>query len=212
MPPLWEFRERTGGGERRNGDTVNGATDQELISQVLAGTTDSFGVLVERYQHRLYRSLLNQLRDPATAEDATQDALILAFQKLGAFRGESAFFSWLFRIGMNAAANARRRTSRVVHLSEHQDRLGDDMSDRHANSDPAHRLELDDRQSAVRQALDAMAPEFRVPLILKEIDGLKYEEIADMIDCPIGTVRSRIHRARIELRERLAPLMRAGTI
>ncbi len=135
------------------------------------------------------------------ARDAAQDAFVQAFQKLKTFRGNSAFYSWLFRIALNAAATQRRRTrQKPTSIESMRETSGRTPVDPHPEAAPSHSMERAERQKAVQAALAALPAEFRIPLVLKEIDGLKYQEIAEIVGCPIGTVRSRIHRARIELR------------
>ena len=139
------------------------------------------------------------------ARDAAQDAFVQAFQKLKTFRGNSAFYSWLFRIALNAAATQRRRTRQnPTSIESMRETSGQTPADPHPEAAPSHSMERAERQKAVQAALAALPAEFRIPLVLKEIDGLKYQEIAEIVGCPIGTVRSRIHRARVELRQRLA--------
>jgi RNA polymerase sigma-70 factor, ECF subfamily len=179
--------------------------DKQLIRQCLAGRTEAFGELVVRYQDRLCNALFRVLGSTDDAHDAAQDAFVQAFQKLKTFRGNSAFYSWLFRIALNAAATQRRRTRhKPTSIDSMHEQSGHLPVDRHPEAVPSHSMERAERQKAVQAALAALPAEFRIPLVLKEIDGLKYQEIAEILGCPIGTVRSRIHRARAELRQRLA--------
>ncbi|HEV8066379.1 MAG TPA: sigma-70 family RNA polymerase sigma factor [Planctomycetaceae bacterium] len=179
--------------------------DKQLIRQCLAGRTEAFGELVVRYQDRLCNSLFRVLGSSDDARDAAQDAFVQAFQKLKTFRGNSAFYSWLFRIALNAAATQRRRArTKPTSIDSMREISGRTPADPHPEAAPSHSMERAERQKAVQAALAALPSEFRIPLVLKEIDGLKYQEIAEIIGCPIGTVRSRIHRARAELRQRLA--------
>jgi RNA polymerase sigma-70 factor (ECF subfamily) len=183
---------------------VTDTPDQELIARCLAGQTQAFGLLVERYQHRLYGTLVHVVGSRELAVDVAQDAFLLAFEKLASFRGQSGFYSWLFRIALNAAASARRKHSRVnSSIDAAREAAGHEPSDGRPDSPPDHALEVADRQRLVRQALAELPEEFRTALILKEMDELKYEEIAEILNVPIGTVRSRIHRARQELRGKL---------
>jgi RNA polymerase sigma-70 factor (ECF subfamily) len=183
--------------------------EKQLIRECLAGRTEAFGELVIRYQDRLYNALCGILNSPDDARDVAQDAFVQAFQQLKTFRGQSAFYSWLFRIALNAAASQRRRTRRkVTSIDTAREQVGSDPPDRHPAAAPSHAMETDERRAAVQNALARLPAEFRVPLVLKEIDGMKYHEIAAVIGCPVGTVRSRIHRARTELRERLEILLR----
>ena len=161
--------------------------------------------MVVRYQDRLCNSLFRVLGSSDDARDAAQDAFVQAFQKLKTFRGNSAFYSWLFRIALNAAATQRRRTrTRPTSIDSMRESSGRTPVDPHPEAAPSHSMERAERQKAVQAALAALPAEFRIPLVLKEVDGLKYQEIAEIVGCPIGTVRSRIHRARAELRQRLS--------
>jgi RNA polymerase sigma-70 factor, ECF subfamily len=186
--------------------------DQELIADCLAGQTQAFGELVLRYQNRLYNTLTSVLGSAEDARDVAQDAFVHAFQKLGTFRGRSAFYSWLFRIALNSAANFRRKSHRAVaSIETSRDQLGIEPVDPHVDLRPGHALETVENQIAIRAALGQMAEEFRTALVLKEIEDLSYEEIAEIVGCPVGTVRSRIHRARAELRERLQALIKESS-
>lgn len=181
-------------------------TDQELIRETLEGQTESYGELVLRYQDRLFNSLLRVVKTRDDALDASQDAFLQAYQKLDSFRGDSQFYSWLFRIAMNAGlSKLRRKSSKDVSLTAQQEQ-GRDVTD-DAVPDPSQRLDRSEQQSRVLDALNALPDDYRVVLTLKEIEGLKYEEIADIVGCPIGTVRSRIHRGRAELKEKLKDLL-----
>lgn len=184
------------------------AEDQHLIDECLAGRTDAFGQLVVRYQDRLFNTLVRVLGSTDDARDAAQDAFIQAFEKLSTFQGHSAFYSWLFRIAMNAALTQKRKRRRTItSIDRSAKSRGVEISDPHPNSAPAHAIEQSERQAQVRAALMSLPDEFRTVLVLKEMEGLKYEEIAEMVGCPVGTVRSRIHRARSELRQKLRSLL-----
>ena len=183
--------------------------EKQLIRECLAGRTEAFGELVVRYQDRLYNALVGILGSPDDARDVSQDAFVHAFQRLKTFRGQSAFYSWLFRIALNAAASQRRRTRRKpASIDAARELTGGDPADPHPDAAPSHAMEADERRIAVQNALARLPEEFRIPLVLKEMDGLKYHEIAVIVGCPVGTVRSRIHRARSELRQRLDHLLR----
>lgn len=183
-------------------------TDAELIAESLRGQTEAFGQLVVRFQTRLFHSLVSMLGSAEDARDVAQDTFVQAFQKLHTFRGQSAFYSWIFRIALNTAASHRRKRQRVlVSIEAAREQSGLELPDMHPHSQPDSGLETSERQAAVRTALGELTEEFRTVLVLKEIDGLRYEEIAEIVDCPIGTVRSRIHRARLELRNRLTHLL-----
>ena len=184
--------------------------DQELIQACLSGQTEAFGELVSRYQNRLIHTLTSVLGSREDAQDVAQETLVRAFRKLGTFRGDSAFYSWLFRIAINSAITYQRK-DRLPRpsLDALRERGGGDPGDPRPDVQPSHSLEIEERQKLVRSALTRLPEEYRTALVLKEMEGLKYEEIADLVGCPVGTVRSRIHRARNELREKLRCLLAA---
>ena len=179
--------------------------DSRLIESTLAGNREAFGELVLKYQDRLYGTLFHLLGSAEDARDVGQDAFLLAYENLGSFRQEASFYAWLFRIAYNVAVSSRRRKRAVRHsLNEFQERMGLEPEDGHRTADPSSHLQRDDAQRQVREALDELGAEYRDAILLKEMEELSYEEIAELQGCPIGTVRSRIHRARQLLREKLA--------
>jgi len=181
--------------------------DDQLIRECLEGQTHVFGLLVSRYQDRLFNTLTSVLGSFHDARDVSQDAFIHAFEKLHTFRGQSTFYSWLFRIALNCAVSRQRKQSRGhASIEATREQTGLEPADHHPEAQPEFALESAERQRLVQAALAALPEEFRTVLILKEIEGYKYEEIAEIVDCPIGTVRSRIHRGRLELREKLQVL------
>ena len=188
---------------------MNPPSDQSLIDQTLAGRREAFGQLVERYQHRLYHGLLHALGSAEDAQDVAQDAFVNAFEKLASFKGQAAFYSWLFRIALNAGVSAKRKTRRMTASVEaRREATGLEPTDNDPSNEPSHAMHVSDRQRLVRQALSELSDEFRTALVLKEMDGMSYEEIATVVDVPLGTVRSRIHRARLELRAKLGMLLK----
>ena len=188
---------------------MNAASDQTLIDECLAGRREAFGVLVERYQHRLFHSLLHAIGSAEDAQDVAQEAFSHAYEKLASFKGQAAFYSWLFRIALNASVNFRRKNRSLGHSIEAtKERIGSEPTDGHADTAPDQPLEQAERQQIVRTALAQMTEEFRIPLVLAEMEEMKYDEIAALLQCPIGTVRSRIHRGRAELREKLRRLLK----
>jgi RNA polymerase sigma-70 factor (ECF subfamily) len=188
-------------------------TDQALIERCLAGETEAFGDLVQRHQDRLFGTLAHLLGSVHDAADVAQDAFVLAYRNLSHFRGQSAFYSWLFRIAYNAAVNHRRRNRRPLQSLEAQrEERGDELIDRRSEPDPSAGMQLDERSRLLRSALDELGEDYRNALVLKEIEGLPYEEIAAVMDCPVGTVRSRIHRARHELKDKLSRVMKASDL
>lgn len=183
--------------------------DQKLIEESLNGQRDAFGQLVVRYQDRLYNTLLRALGSAEDAADAAQEGFVQAFQKLGTFRGESSFYSWLFRISMNAAISTKRKNKRMTaSIDAAREQAGVEPEDIHPTVQPSYAIELSEQQQLVQNALAGLSEEFRSAIVLKEIEGMKYEEIADVLGCPIGTVRSRIFRARTELKDKLRILLR----
>lgn len=179
-------------------------SDLDLIRQCRAGTAEAFGVLVERHQDRLYAALVRMLGSTEDAREAAQDAFVHAYQKLDTFQGTAAFSTWLFRIAVNAAFSRRRRSKRYkASLNGTPGETGYEPADGRLDADPSQPLEQSETQKLVREALSALPDDYRTALVLKEMEGLRYEEIAEIVGVPIGTVRSRIHRARHELREKL---------
>jgi RNA polymerase sigma-70 factor, ECF subfamily len=177
--------------------------DQYLITACLAGRTDAFGILVRRYQDRLFPTVLRLLGCAEDAHDLLQDAFLKAYEKLGSFHGESSFYTWLYRIAVNLALSDRRKRKTMWRLRE--DRRGEplDVADDVRHTDPTLPLEQAERDGLIQAALNSLAPDHRAVVVMKDLDGLHYEEIAVILEIPIGTVRSRLHRARHELRERL---------
>ncbi len=202
-------------GERLNSgsfENISAVTksDQELISETVAGQTEAFNLLVLRYQDRLFNALVKILRSRDDARDIAQEAFVTAWRKLGDFRGEAGFYSWLFRIAYNTAMSRQRRRTISAHsLHQSEDTFLPPEDDRLENM-PSHRLELSEQQQTIRLALEHLPEEYRTVLILKEIENFKYEQIAEIMEVPLGTIRSRIHRARLLLRESLTRLLPDG--
>ncbi len=179
---------------------MNGLSDLQLIDATIAGDTRAFDELVRRYQDRLVHSLEHSLGSREDALDVAQQAYVLAWKKLSSFRGESAFYSWLYRIARNVAiSRIRKPTIHSGSLDHLHTAAGFEPVDSRLDSQPEHSLLQADSVQMLQSALQEIAEEFRQPLVLKEIDGLSYEEISRILEIPIGTVRSRIFRARQEL-------------
>ena len=188
---------------------MNELSDQQHIDATLAGDRTAFDELVKRYQDRLVHSLEHSLGSREDALEIAQQAFVLAWRKLSSFRRESGFYSWLYRIARNVAiSRIRRRPIRSGSLNQLQDVKGFEPADQSAQSAPEHSLETAEQVLLVQNALKQISEEFRQPLVLKEIDGFSYEEIAQILDIPLGTVRSRIFRGRLELIERLQRVMK----
>lgn len=178
--------------------------DRRLIADCLAGHTPAFGVLVRRHQDRLFNAVLRVVDNAEDAADVVQEAFLNAYQSLNSFKGDSEFFTWLYRIAFNAAISLRRKRKAVVSI----DAGADDKSsvepiDPSEYSRPGSTLERNEEDAQLMNALGRLSPEHRVVLVLKDLEGQKYEDIAEVLDVPIGTVRSRLHRARLELRDLL---------
>lgn len=184
--------------------------DQLLIQATLAGDTDAFGQLVVRYQDRLYNSLMLMVKSPEDARDLAQEAFVHAFRKLDSFRGDSQFYTWLFRIAVNATISFRRKAARqkTSSVETAKEAAGIEPVDERGGARPSGRMEVQEEQELVRRALSELSDEFRQAIVLTEIEGLSYEDAAEAVGCPIGTIRSRIHRARNELREKLRILLK----
>ena len=183
------------------------AEDSRLIQECLRGRTEAYAELVRKYQDRLFNTVHRMVGNAEDARDLVQDAFIQAYCSLDRFHGDSAFYTWLYRIAGNAAISHKRRHRVMVSFEAGGQGSSFEPADDVLHSDPSGRMEQDDRDRQVREALDGLPSEYRAVLVMKEIEGHKYETIAQMLDCPIGTVRSRLHRARLELRERLRHLM-----
>ncbi len=185
--------------------------DNTLIDQTLAGSTSAFDEIVRRYQERLVRSLEHSLGSREDALEAAQQAFVSAWKNLSGFRRDSAFYSWLYRIAINAARTSRRRRRiESTSLDRIQDG-GHTVQDHNPTVAPEHALATEERAQLVQQALQEIAEEFRRPLILREMDGLSYDEIAAILEIPAGTVRSRIFRARQEISDRLTRIFGSGS-
>ena len=184
--------------------------DQQLIETCLTGDSSAFGELVVRYQDRLYGSVLMMVGSPEDARDLTQEAFVHAFRRLDSFRGDSAFYTWLFRIAINATISFRRKMARrkMVSIEKAREVIGEEPRDGRVDTPPSSRMESQEQQRLVRASLGELSEEFRTAIVLTEIEGMSYEDAAEAIGCPIGTVRSRIHRARNELREKLRLLLK----
>lgn len=186
--------------------------DQALVERVQNGDQQAYGLLVTKYQRKLSRLLSRLVRDPAEVEDIAQETFIKAYRALPSFRGESAFYTWLYRIGVNTAKNWLISHGRRVPIEvdrEDAESFEDAEMLRDINT-PERMLMSRQIADTVNAAMDALPDELRTAIMLREIDGLSYEEIAQMMDCPIGTVRSRIFRAREAIAGKLRPLLDTG--
>jgi len=185
--------------------------DQQLVERAQRGDKRAFELLVEKYQRKLARLLSRLIRDPSEVEDVAQEAFIKAYRALPSFRGDSAFYTWLYRIGINTAKNylvamgRRAPTSTDVEAEEAEGQEGGELL-RDINT-PESMLLTKEIGDTVNAAIESLPEELRSAIQLRELEGMSYEEIAKLMDCPIGTVRSRIFRAREAIAERLKPLL-----
>jgi RNA polymerase sigma-70 factor (ECF subfamily) len=185
--------------------------DRLLVERAQRGDKQAFGLLVDKYQRKLARLLSRFIRDPAEVEDVTQEAFIKAYRALPAFRGDSAFYTWLYRIGINTAKNylmalgRRAPTSTEVEAEEAEGfEEGEQLRDINT---PESLLLSNEIAETVNATIEKLPEELRRAIQMRELEGMSYEDIAQAMDCPIGTVRSRIFRAREAIAEQLRPLL-----
>jgi len=185
--------------------------DRQLVERAQRGDKHAFELLVSKYQRKLSRLLSRFVKDQAEVEDVAQEAFVKAYRALPSFRGDSAFYTWLYRIGINTAKNylvamGRRAPTVTDFDSEEAEEFGGGDQLRDINT-PESMLMTKQIANTVNEAMSELPEELRAAIQLREIEGLSYEEIAAAMDCPIGTVRSRIFRAREAIAERLRPLL-----
>ena len=185
--------------------------DQQLVERAQRGDKRAFELLVMKYQRKLGRLLSRLVRDPAEVEDVTQEAFIKAYRALPSFRGESAFYTWLYRIGINTAKNylvaMGRRAPTSTGFDHEEAENFEDAEQLRDTATPENELIGKQIAETVNRAMDQLPEDLRTAITLREIDGLSYEEIADVMKCPIGTVRSRIFRAREAIAAELRPML-----
>lgn len=187
-------------------------SDDDLILAARRGDAEAFSQLVVRYKERAYRAAFAMVRDPDEAMDLTQEAFIKAHCSLKRFRGNSAFYTWLYRILVNLSLDAKRRKGRRKEESyEAALETGPVVpEDDHERSDPTPRAALEERETEamVQAAIEALPEHHRTAVLLREVQDLSYQEIAEVMNCSVGTVMSRLHYARAALREKLGPILR----
>lgn len=184
--------------------------DQQLVERVQKGDKRAFDLLVLKYQHKIFAVISRFIRDHAEVQDVAQDAFIKAYRALPNFRGESAFYTWMYRIAINTAKNYlvarnRRPPASDLDIEDAEFFAGNDAM--HEMNTPERNLLRDELQAVIDQAFRDLPEDLRMAVTLREIDGLSYEEIAEAMDCPIGTVRSRIFRAREAIDKKIQPLI-----
>ncbi len=209
----WNQATQTGSRTNMGANPVanNREIDQELVERAQRGDKRAFGMLVEKYQRKLGRLLSRLIRDQAEVEDVVQESFIKAYRALPNFRGDSAFYTWLYRIGINTAKNylvSMGRRPQISNNIEIEDAENfEDANELRTMDTPETELAAKEIAQTVNDTVAALPEELRTAITLREIEGLSYEEIATLMNCPIGTVRSRIFRARETIAKRLRPLL-----
>jgi len=185
--------------------------DRMLVERVQAGDKQAFGLLVTKYQRKLARLVSRMVRDPAEVEDIVQDSFIRAYKALPNFRNDSAFYTWLYRIGVNTAKNwlvTHGKRAQLTSTTDGDETENYDEPELLRNNETPERLLMTKQiGETVNAVVETLPEDLRIALTLREMEGLSYEEIADVMDCPIGTVRSRIFRARDAIALKLRPLL-----
>jgi RNA polymerase sigma-70 factor (ECF subfamily) len=186
------------------------SVDRELVVRVQQGDKRAFDVLVLKYQHKIVKLISRYIRDHAECQDVAQEAFIKAYRALGGFRGDSAFYTWLYRIAINTAKNylvaqGRRPGDDSIDAQDAEQFEGESSLKEYAT--PERMALKDEIERTVFQAIDDLPEDLRMAITLRELEGLSYEEIAQAMGCPIGTVRSRIFRAREAIDVKLQPLL-----
>lgn len=199
-------------GEQRMTAQAASDNDQQLVERVQQGDKRAFDLLVIKYQHKIFSIISRFIKDNAEVHDVAQEAFIKAYRAIGNFRGESAFYTWIYRIAINTAKNhlvsrGRRPPSTDVEVDEAEFYAGGDSLKDLAT--PENQLMRDQLEQVVFKAIEELPEDLRTAVTLRELEGLSYEEIAEVMACPVGTVRSRIFRARESIDRHLAPLIQA---
>ncbi|MCH8099817.1 MAG: RNA polymerase sigma factor RpoE [Proteobacteria bacterium] len=189
----------------------NQASDQKLVERVQKGDNGAFDLLVLKYQHKIVNLVMRYVRDPELAQDITQEAFIKAYRALPRFRGESAFYTWMYRIAVNTAKNylaAQRRRPMELEL-DMQDPEQYELHAKLKETDTPEGITLSNElMEIVENAIAALPEDLQTAIILRELEGMSYEEIAQTMECPVGTVRSRIFRARDAISNKVGSLLR----
>ena len=189
---------------------VEETTDQQLVDEVMAGNKNAFNLLVMRYQHRVAALIARFVQDPQEVEDVAQEAFIKAYRALPLFRGDSAFYTWLYRIAVNTAKNylvARSRRPPAQDLEIDEVEPAETGSMLHEIESPEGSLSTSELKAAIEAAVDSLPEELKTAFILREFSGMSYEDITEVMDCPVGTVRSRIFRAREAIDRKIRELI-----
>ena len=189
---------------------MNKDTDQQLVDRVLKGDKQAFNLLVLRYQHRVSALIARFVKDPQEVEDVSQEAFIKAYRALSLFRGDSAFYTWLYRIAVNTAKNhlvAKGRRPPTVDMDVDESESNDLAMPLRELESPEDSLATENLKQAIADAIEELPEELKTAFTLREFSGLSYEDITEVMNCPVGTVRSRIFRAREAIDKRIRELM-----
>ncbi|WP_415880549.1 RNA polymerase sigma factor RpoE [Methylomonas sp. TEB] len=184
--------------------------DQELVRRVQQGDKSAFDLLVIKYQHKIVHLVNRYVKDPSEAQDVAQDSFIKAYRALGDFRGDSAFYTWLYRIAINTAKNyllSRSRRHFDYEIDVQDAEQVENAPQLRDIETPENLLMNEQIVAVIKSAIERLPEEMRIAITLREFEGMSYEEIAEAMDCPIGTVRSRIFRAREAIDQKLNPLL-----
>jgi len=187
--------------------------DEDIVLRVQRGDRSAFDFLVIKYQHKIIQLVNRYVKDPSEAQDVAQEAFIKAYRALGNFRGDSAFYTWLYRIAINTAKNylvSRSRRSSDYEVDVQDAEAIENAPQLQGMETPERLLLNQEIIDTIKTAIDKLPEEMRTAIILREIDGMSYEEIAEAMDCPVGTVRSRLFRAREAIDNKLNPLLEHG--
>lgn len=187
----------------------NNQLDSVLIEKFIAGNQNAFELLVKRYQNRVISVILRFVKNPDDASEIAQEVFLKVWKALPSFRGESSFYTWLYCIAANTAKNFLSTQSRRPQYTEAYDDEDGDFLDRQTpdNDTPENLLTTEELKTVIFSTIENLSEDLKMAITLREIEGLSYEEIAQIMDCPIGTVRSRIFRARAIIEEKMSPLL-----
>jgi RNA polymerase sigma-70 factor (ECF subfamily) len=202
-------KQRTGSTVKQKGGS--GTSDLALIKRVQQGDRSAFDLLVVKYQHKILKLIMRYVRDPSDALDVAQEAFLKAYRAAPSFRGDSAFYTWLYRIAINTAKNhlvAMRRRPVNFDLDLQESEQYEAFAKLRDLDTPEGLALAEEIRQAVNRAIRELPEELRAAILFREIEGMSYEEIAQTMECPVGTVRSRIFRAREAIDKQLAPLIK----
>ena len=188
----------------------SGASDLALVRRVQQGDRSAFDLLVLKYQHKILKLIMRYVRDPSEAMDVAQEAFLKAYRAAPSFRGDSAFYTWLYRIAINTAKNhlvAAGRKPTHFNLDLQDPEQSEVLTELRDLDTPEGFAQSDEIRAAINRAIRGLPEELRTAILLREIEGMSYEEIAQTMECPVGTVRSRIFRAREAIDKEVAPLL-----